>query len=411
MTPESAKVGRSPSAAATRKRMNNKFNQLRSRAGWRTFARRAPVLGLLLLLAAAACSGGKKEAPPPPPVPVSAAPVAAKTVPVNIKAIGNVQAYSTVAVKSQVEGVITKVHFRDGQDVKAGEMLFTIDPRPFEAELRQAQANLAKDRALWENAKKEAERYATLIKQDLVSRTEYDRLATAAASQEAIVRADEAAVENARLKLDYAFIRSPLDGRVGDILVHQGNLVKANDEKNVMVNINQITPIYVAFAVPEQQLATIKRAMAQRKLTVSAVIPQEDQQPQGVLTFVDNAVDPATGTIQLKATFSNTDRILWPGQFVTVYLTLTMQEGARVIPSPALQTGQEGPFVYVVKPDRTVEVRSVVIDRVINGETVIKEGLAPGEEVVTDGQLRLYPGAAVEVKPAAGEGGKPGKVS
>ncbi len=391
--------------------MNNKFNQLRSRAGWRTFARRAPVLGLLLLLAAAACSGGKKEAPPPPPVPVSAAPVAAKTVPVNIKAIGNVQAYSTVAVKSQVEGVITKVHFRDGQDVKAGEMLFTIDPRPFEAELRQAQANLAKDRALWENAKKEAERYATLIKQDLVSRTEYDRLATAAASQEAIVRADEAAVENARLKLDYAFIRSPLDGRVGDILVHQGNLVKANDEKNVMVNINQITPIYVAFAVPEQQLATIKRAMAQRKLTVSAVIPQEDQQPQGVLTFVDNAVDPATGTIQLKATFSNTDRILWPGQFVTVYLTLTMQEGARVIPSPALQTGQEGPFVYVVKPDRTVEVRSVVIDRVINGETVIKEGLAPGEEVVTDGQLRLYPGAAVEVKPAAGEGGKPGKVS
>lgn len=354
----------------------------------------------MILVALAGCSGGQQEAPPPRPVPVSAAEVAEKTVPVAIKAIGNVQAYSTVAVKSQVEGVVTKVHFRDGQDVRTGEMLFTIDPRPFESQLRQAQANLAKDRALWENAKREAERYATLIKQDLVSRIEYDRLAATAASQEAIVRADEAAVENARLKLDYCFIRSPIDGRAGDILVHLGNVVKANDEKSIMVNINQVVPIYVAFAVPEQQLAAIKRHMAQGKLTVTAVISQEERVPQGVLTFVDNAVDAATGTIQLKATFANEDRALWPGQFVTVALVLTMQTGARTIPSPALQTGQEGPFVFVIKPEGTVEVRKVAVDRTIDGETVIKEGLAPGEAVVTEGQLRLFPGAKVEVRPA-----------
>lgn len=352
-----------------------------------------------------ACSGGKKEPPKKEAVPVTAAAVVQKTVPVQIRAIGNVEAYSTVGIKSQIGGELARVHFREGQDVSKGELLFTIDPRPYEAALKQADANLAKDNAQLENAREGVRRYVELVKKGYVAQEQYDQIRTNAAALEATVNADKAIVDNAQLQLKYCYIYSPLTGRTGYLQSNQGNLIKANAD-NSMVVINQIQPIYVTFSVPEQYLAEIKKYMVTEKVQVRSVIGNDESHPEeGVLTFVDNAVDITTGTIKLKATFLNREKRLWPGQFVNVAVTLTTQPNAIVTPSAAVQTGQTGQYVFVIKSDLTVESRPVTVSRTLINESVIEKGLQAGENVVTDGQLRLVPGTKVEIKNSA-EGNK-----
>jgi len=345
-----------------------------------------------------ACSGKPAQSPPKPPVPVTAAAVIQKTVPVQIRAIGNVEAYSTVSVKSQIGGILMRVHFREGQDVRKGDILFTIDPRPYEASLRQAEANLAKDNAQLENAREEVRRYGELVKRGYVAQEQYDQIQTNSASLGATVNADKAMLENARLQLKYCYIYSPITGRTGNLISNEGNLIKANADAS-MVIINQIQPIYVTFSVPEQYLSEIKKYMSGGKVKVQAFITKGEENPEeGILTFVDNTVDPATGTIKLKGTFLNKVKRLWPGQFVDVVMILTTQPDALVVPTSAVQTGQKGQYVYVVKDDLTVEDRVITVGRTLNSEIVIDKGLQAGERVVTDGQLRLVPGAKVEIK-------------
>ena len=332
-----------------------------------------------------------------PTVPVTVAQVVQKTIPVEVHAIGNVEAYSTVSVKAQVEGTIEKAYFKEGQDVKQDDLLFTIDARPFKATLQQAEANLARDQAQLGNAAAQAERYAKLYKDGIVSKDQYDTFRTNADALAASVRADQAAIEKARIDLDYCTIRSPMEGRTGSLLFHPGNVVKSND--TILVVINQISPIYVSFSVPEQSLAEIRRHIASGGLPVSATVPEDTQRPsEGTLTFVDNSVDTTTGTIRLKGTFPNRDRRLWPGQFVNAALRLSTQANAVVVPSQAIQTGQNGFFAYVVKSDMSAELRPIVPGNQVGGETVVEKGLRPGDTVVTDGQLMLFPGAKVEVK-------------
>ena len=347
-----------------------------------------------------ACS--KQSAPPPkPPVPVTAGVAVQKAVPVQVRAIGNIEAYSTISVKSQIGGILTGVHFREGQDVNKGALLFTIDPRTYEAALKQAEATLARDVSQLENARVEVRRYAELAKKGYIAQEQYDQIKTNADALEATVNADKAQVENARLQVKYCSIYSPITGRTGNLMANQGNLIKANADTSLVV-INQIQPIYVTFSVPEQYLTEIKKYMASGKLKVAAFISGDEAIPeQGVLTFIDNTVDMTTGTIKLKATFANKGRRLWPGQFVNVFLTLTTQPDAIVVPSQAVQTGQSGVYVFVIKKDMTVESRPVVVARSLDGESVIGKGLEPGEKVVTDGQIRLVPGAKVEIKTPA----------
>jgi len=318
-----------------------------------------------------------------------------------------------------------RVYFREGQDVKKGDLLFMVDPRPYEAALKQAEANLERDLAQVKqaeanlerdiaqekNAEAEANRYKLLFERGVVSRQQYDKFRTdweallatvqadkaAKANAEAAVLADRAAVENAKLQLSYCSIHSPMEGRTGSLLVQEGNIIKENDAN--LVVINQINPIYVSFSVPEQYLGEIKKYMRVGTLEVEAAVPNHEGTPyQGFISFVDNAVDTGTGTIKLKGTFINKDGRLWPGQFVNVVLKLTTEPNAIVVPSQAVQTGQQGQYVFVVKQDLTVESRPVVVSRTTDGETVVQNGLNPDEKVVTDGQLRLYPGAKVEIK-------------
>jgi multidrug efflux system membrane fusion protein len=277
-------------------------------------------------------------------------------------------------------------------------MLFRIDPRPFEVALRQAESALARDRAQAKNAREEADRYAGLAGKGFVSRQEHDRASTNAAALDAVVQADEAAVENAQLQLEYTVILSPIDGRTGAITVQKGNVVKANDV--ALVTINQIEPVYVAFSVPEQDLAAIRKYLATGELHVEAVLAPGGRPIDGKLTFLDNKVSTATGTILLKATFPNRDHALWPGQFVDVVMTLTTEKGRTVVPAPAVQTGQQGQFLFVVKDDGTAEMRPVTIARTFDHWAVIGTGVQPGETVVTDGQIRITPGAKVEIKNA-----------
>ena len=331
-------------------------------------------------------------------VPILAATAQQKVVPIQIRAVGNVEAYSTVSIKSQVTGVLNEAHFKEGQDVKKGQLLFTIDPRPLEAALKQAEATLARDFAQVQNAREQARRYAELVKKQYVSREQYDQIRANADAAEAIVLADQAAVENAKVQLSYCYIYSPMPGRVGTLLVNEGNLVRVNDGAPLVV-INQLTPIYVTFSVPEQNLEDIKRHMATGKLKVDARFPSDEGQPEtGTLSFVDNAVDRSTGTVKLKAEFANATRRLWPGQFVNVALTLTSQPNAVVIPSEAIQVGPEGQHVFVIKPDKQVEMRPVVVGPTNEGEAVIVKGLAPGEQIVREGQFLLGPGSRVEIK-------------
>jgi multidrug efflux system membrane fusion protein len=355
------------------------------------------ILYAFLIAFLSACSGGKEQ-PPRPAVPVTAGTVIKKTVPVQVRAIGNVEAYSTVSVKSQIGGILTRVHFREGQDVGKGDLLFTIDPRPYESALKQAEANLARDTAQLENARVEASRYEELVRKGYVAQEHYDQIRTNAATLEAAVNADKALVENARLQLNYCFIYSPITGRTGYLLANQGNLIKANADNPIVV-INQIQPIYVTFSVPEQYFGEIRKYISSGKLKVEAVIGKDEKHLEaGVLTFVDNTVDTATGTIKLKATFNNRDKRLWPGQFIDAVMTLTVRPDAVVVPSQAIQTGQKGLYVFVIKPDLTVESRPIVTSLTFEEKTVVEDGLQPGDQVVTDGQLRLVPGAKVQIK-------------
>ena len=330
-------------------------------------------------------------------VPVAIGTVTERTVPEQVHVIGSGEAFNTVTVKSQVDGVIQQVDFRQGQDVRQGDVLFSIDPRPFQAALHQAEANLARDRAQAENAKAQADRQTALFQGGIVSKDQYETFRSTADATAAAVRADEAAVENARLQLGYCTIRSPIDGRTGSLMVDAGNLIKNND--TALVTLNQISPIYVDFSVPQQYLAEIKQFQARGPLRVEAEIPQQNGPPEwGTLTFINNTIDTSTGTILLKGTFPNAQKRLWPGQFVNVTLTLSELPHAVVAPSEAVQTGLKGPYVFVVQPDMTVQLRQVSVGSTFQGVTVIANGLKPGETVVTDGQLNLAPGAKVKVK-------------
>jgi multidrug efflux system membrane fusion protein len=349
------------------------------------------------LFLAAGC-GAEKKPPPPQSVPVLVAKVEQKNMPIEIRNIGNVEAYSTVNIKSRVGGELVQVNFKEGQDVKEGELLFVIDPRPYQAALSQAQANLERDKALAFKAKTDLTRYAELIKKQFVSQQEYDQAKATAESLGATVNADEVAVHNAKLNLSYCYIKAPITGRTGSLLANMGNMIKA-DADTAMVVITQIQPIYVTFAVPEKYLAQIKKYLALGKVKVEAIIPTDPQHPEeGILTFVNNTVDPTTGTIQCKATYDNQDKRLWPGLFVNVVVKFAVEPNVIVVPFQAIQTGQIGQFVFVIKPDQTAEVRKVTVERSLNNEVVVKDGLQPGETVVTDGQLRLAPGAKVEIK-------------
>jgi multidrug efflux system membrane fusion protein len=415
------------------------------------------VVARLALAALAGCSDGgraqARSAAPPPPVPVGVAAVEQRPVPLQVLAVGTVQAYTTVGVKSQVAGQVQTVHFKEGDEVRRGDLLFTIDPRPLEAAVRQAEANVAKDRAQLRqteaargqrqaeitqaqanlerdlaqlaNARVQEQRYSELVRKELVAREQYDQIRTALAATEATVAADRAALENAqaasraaeamidnaraaisageamvetvRLQLAYTTIRAPMDGRTGNLLVQAGNVLKTGEDSPLVV-IAQIRPIYVSFGVPERELDAIKTYRARGAVKVEAMLDGGRKAVVGTVTFMNNTVDATTGTIQLKATFPNVDHALWPGQFVDVAVTLTT-ENALVVPAQAVQTGQKGPYVFVVKADSTVEARVVKVGRRLPREVTIDDGVKAGERIVTDGQLRLVPGARVDVKP------------
>lgn len=363
-------------------------------------------------------------------VPVTTAIAQAKNVPIEVQVIGNVEAYSTISVKAQVSGQLTKVYFHEGDYVHKDDQLFTIDARPLEAALNlaiannlrdqatlaQAQANVQRDEAQARYASSQASRYADLFQQKIISRDQNDQLhanaeATAQAvaadraaiqSARAAIEASKASVDNARVQLSYTGIRSPIDGRTGNLAVKQGNVVTANNME--LVTINQIEPIYVTFAVPEAQLPAVKRYMAEHPLRVTARAQDDPTAPEetGTLTFIDNSVDMTTGTIKLKGTFPNTAHKLWPGQFVRVTLLLTTRPNAIVVPNEAVQTGQNGSFVYVVKADRTVETRPVTTGTRVDEDMVIESGLELGDKVVTQGQLRLAPGSRVVERSSGG---------
>ncbi len=349
-----------------------------------------------------ACSGADADAPgaatPQPAVPVTVDRVVVKDMPLDVGAVGAVEAYSTVSVRAQVTGELREVNFRQGDDVQAGQVLFALDRRPLEAALNQAEANLQRDSAQAANAKVIAERFDDLVERGVGTREQRDTARTTAAALDAVVGANRAAVENAKVQLQYATIRAPISGRTGALMVHAGNLVRANDQAPLVV-INQVTPIYVSFGIPETLLPELRRYMAARTLDVEATPPNEAGPPAlGRITFVDNQVDQTTGTIRIKATFPNTNRRLWPGQFVNVIVRLASESKAVVVPSVAVQNGPDGQYVFVVKNDQTVEMRPVVVARTAGTETIITQGVTAGDTVVTDGQLRLVPGSRITVK-------------
>jgi len=333
-------------------------------------------------------------------VPVVVTQAFAMDFPIELRNIGNVEAYATVTSRSQITGQITKIHFREGQEVKAGDMLFAIDPRPSQGALRQAQADLQRDQAQLVTAKLEFERTKKLLESSIASRDDYDKAEAAFHALEATALADEASVSRAQLQVEFTSIRSPIDGRTGNLMVKEGNIVKAPDD--FLVTINQIHPIYVTFSVPEQELPAIRQRMQQATLPVEVDVPGDTSTKlTGDLTFIDNAVDITTGRIKLKATFANTNSLLWPGQFLQTRLTLRTLSRATMVPTQALQSSQTGDFVFVMRSDSTVEKRPVVAGPGRAGLLVIEKGVQPGETVVTDGQLRLVEGARVTVHTGA----------
>jgi membrane fusion protein, multidrug efflux system len=350
----------------------------------------------------AACSGNAEDNHGPKAAPVAVSIALKKDVPVVLKAIGTVEPHNTVSVRARVAGEITRIAFKEGQDVSQGDLLFTIDPRAYQAALEGALADLDRDKAKLKSANEDVRRYAELVKKDYVTSQAYDQTIANADALKATVASDRAAVQSARVNLDYCTVRAPITGRTGNLLVKLGNVIKAEDQP--VVTINQIMPINVSFSVPEEYLADIRRYAADGTLDVEAAFPdQKAPNFKGELSFINNTVDGTTGTILLKATFPNPDKVLWPGQFVNVILRLVASRSAVVVPSQAVQRGQQGEYVFVVKADMSVESRAGELGQRIDGEMVIRKGLEAGERVVTDGQLRLFPGAKVALmnQPAA----------
>ena len=330
-------------------------------------------------------------------VPVTVGKATARSVPVQVEVIGNVEPYSNVSVRAQMAGQIERACFSQGQDVKKGQLLFTLDRRPFQAALNQLEANLARDQAQLANARAQAERNEKLFQAGIISKDQYDTFRTTAQAQEATVRADQAGIENAKISLSYCSVYSPIDGRTGSYQVYPGNIAKEND--TVLVVINQLQPIYVMFSVPEQYLSDIKSYQARGQVRVEARIPNDAHPPAlGELTFIDNMVDTTTGTLKMRATFPNPDKRLWPGQFVNVAMRLAVEPHATVVPSQSVQTGPTGKYLFVVNADSKAELRPVSAGETVEGETVIEKGVVPGETVVTDGQLLLAPGSKVEFR-------------
>jgi multidrug efflux system membrane fusion protein len=379
--------------------------------GWRSVWRRYLFVIFFLAASSELVSGcAKQEAarPPRPSVPVIVSYVTQKSVPVEVSAIGNVEAYSTVSIKAQISGELLEVHFKEGDSVRRGQLLLTIDPRPYQAALAQAQAALARDRALAANNHAQAQRYAKLLEAGIVPPQEAESFTSAADAADAGVKADEAAVQTAQINLEFCRIYSPIDGRTGYLMLKPGNLVKVADVPIVV--INQVSPIFVNFTVPQQVLPDIRKFMAEGTLSVTATLPNDSGPDEhGTLTFVDNAVDPTTGTIHLRATFANPQNRLWPGLYVNILLTLSKEANAIVVPAHAIVPGQRGPFVYVVRSDSTVEARPVVSARAVEGESVIEKGLKVGETVVTEGQGSLAPGTKVEIKNPSSDNGPAGQ--
>jgi len=352
------------------------------------------LLAALLLANGCAPKDPPKAARPPVPVLTAQAAITNVLVRMDPAPVGHVLPCSTVTVHSQIGGLISGVHFQEGQEVKKGDLLFTIDPRPSQAALDQAQAALKRDAAQLEYAKLNFVRQKKLYDQKLISQDELDTNQASLDALNGTVSVDRAAITNALLNLEFCSIRAAMDAKTGSLLAYQGNVVKAPDD--ALVTLKQIHPIYVQFGVPEQFLPEIKREMRARTLKVAATFEGlEGAPPEGELTFIDNTVDTTTGMIQLKATFTNEADVLWPGQYVQVQMTLSELTNVIVVPSQALQTGQAGQFTYVVKPDQTVEARPVVAGITYQNLTVVAKGLQAGETVVTDGQLRLAPGVLV----------------
>lgn len=367
------------------------------------------VLPLVLtgsLLLTTACqppsAGAPKAAAAPPPVPVQVAVARQADVPRVIEAVGAIQALRSVAVKSQVDGMIAQIHFKEGDEVKAGDLLVTLDRRPFENSLRIVRADLANVRAEAAKATADLERYLQLSQQDAVSKELLAQLNTKTETTRAQVQAREAAVANAELLLGYTQIRAPIAGRTGQLVLHEGALVKANDVNQSIITINQLAPIAAAFAVPERTLNEIRAALTRGDAVVTVTDRTSGlSRSDGRLSFFDNAVDPTTGTITLKATFANADLALWPGQFVQVQTRTGVDRGAIVVPTAAVQTGQNSTQVYVVTASRTIEIRPVKVVRTTGDEALLADGVRAGETVVTDGHLRLLPNSTVEPKSLA----------
>ncbi|HTL67728.1 MAG TPA: efflux RND transporter periplasmic adaptor subunit [Lacunisphaera sp.] len=354
------------------------------------------------LLLAAGCGRTQSARGGPPAVPVQTATAVQRDMPRRIEAIGKVQALRTVNVKSQVDGIIAAVHFKEGDDVQAGELLVTLDRRPFENAVLQARAALATAQAQARQAAVDADRYSHLDQQSAISKESLAQYETRAETTKADVQSRAAALANAELQLGYTEIRAPIAGRTGQLLLHEGALMKANDNNFTVVTINQLTPISVAYSVPEDSLPALRATMAAGAIEVLVTDNTTGvSRGDGRLTFIDNAVDPTTGTIVLKALFENADHALWPGQFVRVQTQTGVDRAAIVVPSAAVQTGQDNAQVYVVKPDHTVELRVVNVLRTVDDLTLLAGGVKAGETVVTDGQLRLVPGARVEAKALA----------
>ena len=364
------------------------------------FRVRHPLSFLMLAVLIIGLAGCGKEAPPPgfPPATVLAAKTLQKEMPLAIPAIGTVEAHRSINIYSRVNGQLLQTHFREGQDVRRGQLLFTIDSAPYREKLHQVEAKLAKDIAQLKFNDEEAKRYAFLFGKGAVSKSEADKYLTEAALYSANVKSDRAEVEDARLNLAYCSIIAPFDGRTSAYGVNLGTIVRPNDTS--LTTLNQITPVYVRFSVAEKHLADIHRYVKSGSVTVK-VSPTKNftgEVPAGKLVFIDNAIDTNTGMITLKAEFANVDKLLWPGQFVNVSLHLAMQPGAVVAPLRAVQQGDKGQFVFVVKPDMTADIRPVVVDRAMGEEAVIAKGLAAGETVITDGHLKVRPGGKVEIK-------------
>ncbi|MBZ5703920.1 MAG: efflux RND transporter periplasmic adaptor subunit [Acidobacteriia bacterium] len=332
-----------------------------------------------------------------PPAPVVVASVEQRDVPVQIIAIGNVEAYQTVQIRSQVSGQIEHIFFKEGQDVNQGQLLFQLDKRPFQADLEKAIGTSRHDEATAENSRLQAERYTALEKQGVISREQADLQRSQAKADASAVQADQAAVDAARVQLQYTDIKAPIDARTGALMINLGNLVKANDTP-FLVQLNQVTPIYVTFSIPETSLGEVRRYSGSRQLKVLAYPKGESKPAEGYLTFIDNGVDTQTGTVKLKATFTNKDRRLWPGEFVDAALELSVQKNAIVVPTKAIQTGQQGEYVYVVTADSTAEPRLVKTSGTYQDLTLVADGLKTGERVIVNGQLRVAPNAKVVVQ-------------